>query len=44
MVTYLIIRDWKEMDVSNYWKFITLCMALVTDAMMILKIYFSFSK
>ena len=39
MITYLIIRDRKEDNVSNYWLFITICMALAVDASMILKFY-----
>jgi hypothetical protein len=39
MITYIIIRDRKEDKVSNYWLFITICMALVVDTSMILKCY-----
>ena len=40
MITYMIIRDRKEDNyVSNYYLFITICIALAVDISMMVKFY-----
>jgi uncharacterized membrane protein len=39
MLTYIIIRDRKEDNVSNYWLGITICIALLADMGILAKFY-----